>query len=102
MLLLLQLSSYVMELLQKESESYGKEFGLRLFGLRALNSLRLEKNYGSWAREYRPIYGPLEAELGRFVAHDKEADFIGKRAVIQEKSRLDRPVNDSNDTFPVE
>ena len=78
--------SYVMELLQKESESYGEEFGLRLFGLRALNSLRLEKNYGSWAREYRPIYGPLEAELGRFVAHDKEADFIGKRAVIQEKS----------------
>ena len=34
------------------------EFGIGLFGGRALNALRLEKNYGSWAREYRPIYGP--------------------------------------------
>ncbi|MDP6215997.1 MAG: FAD-dependent oxidoreductase, partial [SAR324 cluster bacterium] len=73
---------YVLELLQKE----GEKFGLRSFGLRALNSLRLEKNYGSWAREYRPIYGPYEAELGSFVAVNKEADFIGKSAAIQEKS----------------
>ena len=73
---------YVLELLQKE----GEKFGLRSFGLRALNSLRLEKNYGSWAREYRPIYSPFEAELGSFVAVNKEADFIGKSAAIQEKS----------------
>ena len=73
---------YVLELLQKE----GGKFGLRSFGLRALNSLRLEKNYGSWGREYRPIYGPYEAELGSFVAVDKETDFIGKSVAIQEKS----------------
>ena len=73
---------YVLELLQKE----GGKFGLRSFGLRALNSLRLEKNYGSWAREYRPIYGPYEAELGSFVAVNKETDFIGKSAAIHEKS----------------
>ncbi|TIT77175.1 MAG: FAD-dependent oxidoreductase, partial [Mesorhizobium sp.] len=35
----------------------GEAFGIGLFGSRALNALRLEKNYGSWAREYRPIYG---------------------------------------------
>ncbi|SLN17893.1 4-methylaminobutanoate oxidase (formaldehyde-forming) [Pseudoruegeria aquimaris] len=58
----------------------GAEFGLKLFGLRALNALRLEKNFGGWAREYRPIYSPWEAELGRFVALAKEADFIGKEA----------------------
>ncbi|HVW56486.1 MAG TPA: FAD-dependent oxidoreductase [Rhizobiaceae bacterium] len=63
----------------------GEEFGLGLFGSRALNALRLEKNYGSWAREYRPIYGPLEAGLDRFVAYDKKADFIGKGAAITEK-----------------
>ncbi|MGI9426183.1 MAG: GcvT family protein, partial [Hyphomicrobiaceae bacterium] len=63
----------------------GKEFDIRLFGSRALNALRLEKNYGSWAREYRPIYGPYEAELGRFVAATKDADFIGKQAVLREK-----------------
>nr|MBA3448869.1 GcvT family protein [Pseudaminobacter sp.] len=63
----------------------GEEFGVGLFGNRALNALRLEKNYGSWAREYRPIYGPLEAGLDRFVAYGKEADFIGKAAALEEK-----------------
>ncbi|NDE02676.1 MAG: FAD-dependent oxidoreductase, partial [Gammaproteobacteria bacterium] len=63
----------------------GAEHGIRLFGSRALNALRLEKAYGSWAREYRPIYGPLEAGLERFVALDKQADFIGKAAARRER-----------------
>lgn len=63
----------------------GRDLGLRLFGSRALNSLRLEKSYGSWAREYRPIYGPLEAGLERFVALDKPAEFIGKAAARRER-----------------
>ena len=58
----------------------GADSGIGLFGSRALNALRLEKSYGSWAREYRPIYGPLEAGLDRFVAYSKDADFIGKAA----------------------
>ncbi|HEX4153218.1 MAG TPA: FAD-dependent oxidoreductase [Steroidobacteraceae bacterium] len=62
----------------------GSVFGIRLFAARALNSLRLEKAYGSWAREYRPIYSPLEAGLDRFVALDKESDFIGREAAIRE------------------
>lgn len=64
----------------------GKEFGVGLFGSRALNALRLEKNYGSWAREYRPIYGPLEAGLDRFVAYSKPADFFGKQAAVVERA----------------
>jgi dimethylglycine dehydrogenase len=63
----------------------GEEFGIALFGSRALNALRLEKNYGSWAREYRPIYGPLEAGLDRFVAYGKEADFVGKAGALAER-----------------
>ena len=63
----------------------GKEFGVGLVGSRALNALRLEKNYGSWAREYRPIYGPLEAGLDRFVAYGKEAEFIGKASALAER-----------------
>ncbi|RWB77931.1 MAG: FAD-dependent oxidoreductase [Mesorhizobium sp.] len=63
----------------------GEEFGIGLFGSRALNALRLEKNYGSWAREYRPIYGPVEAGLDRFVAYGKDADFIGKEAALAER-----------------
>ena len=57
----------------------GEEFGMRMFGLHALNSLRLEKGFGSWAREYRPIYDPFEANLGRFIQMDK--DFIGRDAL---------------------
>ena len=46
----------------------------------------LKKNFGSWAREYRPIYGPVECGLSRFVHYDKEADFIGKDGAIAEKA----------------
>ena len=63
----------------------GAPHGMRLFGSRALNALRLEKNYGSWAREYRPIYSAIEAGLDRFVALGKEADFIGKEAAARDK-----------------
>jgi dimethylglycine dehydrogenase len=64
----------------------GAEFGISLFGLRALNALRVEKSFGSWSREYRPLYGPKEAGLGRFVAYGKQADFIGKQAALDEKT----------------
>lgn len=63
----------------------GAEFGISLFGLRALNALRVEKSFGSWSREYRPLYGPAEAGLGRFIFYSKPADFIGKEAVLDEK-----------------
>jgi len=56
----------------------GAEFDIRLFGSRALNALRLEKNFGSWGREFRPVYYPHETGLDSFCAFDKTADFIGK------------------------
>ncbi len=62
----------------------GRERGLRLFGGRALNTLRIEKSFGSWAREYRPVYGPYEAGLGRFVDLNK-GDFIGRDAALAER-----------------
>jgi dimethylglycine dehydrogenase len=62
----------------------GCEFGLTLFGGRALNAMRIEKSFGSWAREYRPIYGPFEAGLDRFVDF-KKAAFIGRSAAAEEK-----------------
>jgi dimethylglycine dehydrogenase len=64
----------------------GAGLGLRLFGARALLSLRLEKSFGSWARELRPLYGPYEAGLGRFVAREK-GDFVGRDAALAERTR---------------
>ena len=62
----------------------GEPLGLTQFGMRALLCLRLEKSFGTWAREYRPIYGPYEAGLGRFVDLKKN-DFIGRAAALREK-----------------
>jgi dimethylglycine dehydrogenase len=62
----------------------GRDLGLVHFGGRALMSLRLEKSWGTWAREYRPIYGSLEAGLGRFVSFNKN-DFIGRDGALKEK-----------------
>jgi len=63
----------------------GKPLGLRHFGGRALNAMRMEKSFGSWAREYRPIYGPFEANLDRFVDL-KKTDFVGRAAALAEKT----------------
>jgi dimethylglycine dehydrogenase len=64
----------------------GSDYGLKLFGGRALNAMRIEKSFGSWAREYRPIYGPFEAGLDRFVDL-KKSEFIGRSAAAEEKER---------------
>jgi dimethylglycine dehydrogenase len=63
----------------------GAALGIRNVGLRALNAMRLEKGFGTWAREYRPIYGPFEAGLGRFVNFGK-GDFIGRDAALRDKA----------------
>ena len=70
---------YQLALFHKIMEA-GADYDIQLFGGRALNALRLEKNFGSWGREFRPIYTPSECGLDRFVAFDKDADFIGKHA----------------------
>jgi len=62
----------------------GAEQGLKLCGGRALNTMRIEKSFGTWAREYRPIYGPYEAGLGRFVDL-KKGEFIGRAAALEER-----------------
>ncbi len=63
----------------------GEELGLRPFGMRAMMSLRLEKSFGSWLREFRPDYTPLETGLDRFVDYDKSVHFIGKAAALHER-----------------
>ena len=55
------------------------------FGMRALLSMRLEKNFPTWFAELRPIYGPFEADMGRFVKLSKPA-FIGRAAAAREQA----------------
>jgi dimethylglycine dehydrogenase len=63
----------------------GQDLGLRPFGMRAMMSLRLDKSFGSWMREYKPDYTPLETGLERFIDYDKPVDFIGKQAVLAQR-----------------
>jgi len=66
--------------------SAGEKEGVRLFGARALNSLRLEKGYGGWGRELTQDYTPVEAGLQRFVRLDK-GEFVGKQSVVEQLAR---------------
>ncbi|EIM73071.1 sarcosine dehydrogenase [Nitratireductor aquibiodomus RA22] len=62
----------------------GAKFGIVDFGMRALLSMRLEKNFPTWFRELRPIYGAFEGAMERFVKLDK-GDFIGREAAKREE-----------------
>ena len=62
----------------------GKPHRIVNFGMRALLCMRLEKNFPTWFRELRPIYGAFEAGLDRFVDLTKN-DFIGMKAARAEK-----------------
>ncbi|CAH2408757.1 GcvT family protein [Mesorhizobium escarrei] len=72
-------------LVYKAIREAGEEFGLVDFGMRALLSMRLEKNFPTWFRELRPIYGPFEGAMDRFVKLEKN-DFIGREAAAREQA----------------
>ncbi|MHB8814176.1 MAG: aminomethyltransferase family protein, partial [Steroidobacteraceae bacterium] len=63
----------------------GRDLDLVHFGGRALSSLRLEKGYGSFNKDFRPDYTPGETGLDRYVAFDKP-DFTGRAAVLAERA----------------
>jgi dimethylglycine dehydrogenase len=63
----------------------GRPYGMALFGFRALMSLRMEKRFGTWFREFRPIYTPLEAGMERYLKLDH--DFVGRAALEAEMVR---------------
>jgi dimethylglycine dehydrogenase len=63
----------------------GRGLDLVHFGGRALSSLRLEKAYGSFNKDFRPDYTAAETGLDRFVDLGK-ADFIGRAAVLAERA----------------
>ena len=58
----------------------GRDLGLAPFGIRAMDSMRLEKSYRMVGTELSVEYAALESALGRFV-HLNKADFIGRDAL---------------------
>ncbi|MEL6682602.1 MAG: FAD-dependent oxidoreductase [Pseudomonadota bacterium] len=58
----------------------GERFGLKPFGARAVESMRLEKGFLHWKSDILTEFDPFEAGLSRFVRLDK-GDFIGRNAL---------------------
>ena len=64
----------------------GAEFDLKPFGIRAMDSMRLEKTYKLIPRELSIEYAALESGLSRFIATNKQT-FVGKQALLAWKER---------------
>jgi dimethylglycine dehydrogenase len=68
----------------------GKEFGAGPVGARALMSMRVEKGYGSWSREYSPEYFPHEVGFAPLCKLQK--DFLHKEATAAEMAKDPREI----------
>ena len=56
---------------------------MKLFGARAVESMRLEKGYLHWKADILTEFDPFETGLDRFVKMDK--DFLGKEVLEQRR-----------------
>lgn len=64
----------------------GEEHGLKLFGARAVESMRMEKGFLHWKADLITEFDPFETGLDRFVKLDK-GDFIGRDALLKRQSQ---------------
>jgi glycine cleavage system aminomethyltransferase T/glycine/D-amino acid oxidase-like deaminating enzyme len=64
----------------------GAGHGLVAAGYRAIDALRLEKGYRVWSSDITPDENPYEAGLGFAVKLDKEAEFIGRDALVEARA----------------
>jgi len=70
-------AEYMRDLYDRLDEA-GSDFGLRDVGYRAVNSLRLEKQYLAWAADIRSDDNPYAAGLGFAVRPDKPGLLAGQ------------------------
>jgi glycine cleavage system aminomethyltransferase T len=79
-------AKYVYDMIIEE----GEQFDLRHAGLKALNSLRIEKGYRDYGHDMDNTNNAYEVGLGMFVKLNKADDFIGKQACIKIKQGDDQ------------
>ena len=63
----------------------GAAFDLKLFGARAIESMRMEKGFLHWKADIITEFDPFETGLARFVRLDK-GEFIGKSALVRRQT----------------
>ncbi len=74
----IEMQNYIFDLLMAAGEKYD----LKPFGIRAMDSLRLEKSYRLIPRELSIEYSAYESGLDRFIRMEK-SDFIGRTALAE-------------------
>jgi 4-methylaminobutanoate oxidase (formaldehyde-forming) len=65
----------------------GSDLGLGHAGHLCLDSCRLEKGFRHWGHDIGPDDTPYDAGLGFAVALDKDADFIGRDALLRQREQ---------------
>jgi dimethylglycine dehydrogenase len=78
----IEMQNYIFDLLMQA----GRPYGIKPFGMRAMDSLRLEKSYRLIPRELSIEYCALESGLDRFV-HPNKGQFIGRDALVAWQQR---------------
>ncbi len=78
----IETQNYLFDLLMQA----GKPYGIKPFGMRAMDCLRLEKSYRLIPRELSIEYSALESGLDRFVRPEK-GNFIGRDALLAWKAK---------------
>jgi dimethylglycine dehydrogenase len=79
----IEMQNYVFDKLMEA----GADYDIKPFGIRAMDSMRLEKSYRLIPREMSIEYSAFESGLDRFVKLGKESNFIGKQALTDWKAR---------------
>jgi dimethylglycine dehydrogenase len=78
----IEMQNYIFDLLMEA----GRPYGIKPFGMRAMDALRLEKSYRLIGRELSIEYSALESGLERFV-HPNKGQFIGRDALVDWQQR---------------
>jgi dimethylglycine dehydrogenase len=72
--------------LYRTLKAAGAEFGAVDFGFNAMLSMRIEKSFGIWSKEFTQGYTAGETGMDRWIAWDK-GDFVGREAALAERDR---------------
>ncbi len=78
----IEMQNYIFDLLMDA----GDEFDLKPFGIRAMDSLRIEKSYRMWGTELSIEYAALDSGLHRFE-HLNKGEFVGRGGLVRWQER---------------
>ena len=79
----IEMQNYIFDRLMEA----GRPFGIKPFGIRAMDSMRLEKSYKLIPRELSIEYAALESGLDRFVDLKKNSGFLGRDALLARQAK---------------